>query len=266
MARVNFGGKTPHLLVAVSAGTLVLALAVGASPAISSPLHTAAGDCAPVEFVALPGTGETNPNANPDVPVGLLRTISDPQTQRFGNRVNVKFVPYSASAFNAGKTYAESLATGKAAVKKELTTDSSACPATRFVLAGYSQGAHGIGDVATDIGNGRGPVSADKILAVATIADPRRGTPGENDLGPRPTGVGIAGPRIEGAGALRNRWYTVCRTQPADLYCDISKNQGILSGLGSVLSRSTGADQSPASSLGSSMVTDMSGADLGGVD
>ena len=63
------------------------------------------------------------------------------------------------------------------------------CPLTSYVLAGFSQGAVIAGDLASDIGNGRGPVDEDLVLGVTLIADGRRETAVGQDIGPNPPGL-----------------------------------------------------------------------------
>ena len=62
------------------------------------------------------------------------------------------------------------------------------CPLTSYVLVGFSQGAVIAGDIASDIGNGRGPVDEDLVLGVTLIADGRRQDGVGQDVGPNPPG------------------------------------------------------------------------------
>jgi Cutinase len=190
-----------------------------------------------------------------------------PLKRRLGDRADIKFLPYSASVLNRGLTYTQSLATGESALRSALTEISNRCPATRFALAGYSQGADGVGDVAADIGNGRGPVGPEKIVAVGTFADPRRGRPDEMLIGRGDEGPGILGPRPEGPGALRGRWATFCRTEPVDRYCTIGSDVGdsILTGVAAVVG-GTGNGRAQAGALTSGLAEDFRRVDLSGMD
>ncbi|MFI5782664.1 cutinase family protein [Nocardia sp. NPDC051570] len=249
----------------ITAGIVVALLAVSSSGAAPIPLaHTDAPGCAPVTVVALAGTTETSPAANPDVAAGTFAAVTDPLKQRLGNRVRIRYPGYPASAFDKGLTYAESRKRGVQAATDEIAADVRSCPSTKFILGGFSQGAHAIMDLAVDIGHGRGPIPADKVLAVGTLSDPGQGTPGEALVGPPVQGVGIAGPRQEGVGALAGRVATICRNQPVDLYCATNRaKDGFLAGLGNVLGNSTGDGGDPGSKIGSSLVSDFTGADLG---
>ncbi len=101
------------------------------------------------------------------------------------------------------------------------------CPLTSYVIAGFSQGAVIGGDLASDIGNGRGPVDEDLVLGVTLIADGRRELGVGQDVGPNPPGQGaeitlhevpvlsemgltMTGPRQGGFGALNNRTNQIC--------------------------------------------------------
>lgn len=108
------------------------------------------------------------------------------------------------------------------------------CPLTSYVIVGFSQGAVIGGDIASDIGNGRGPVDADLVLGVTLIADGRREAGVGQDVGPNPPGQGaeitlqevptlsalgltMSGPRPGGFGALNDRTNQICAT--GDLIC-----------------------------------------------
>jgi hypothetical protein len=251
---------SPHV-VASTAGIVLIAAAGVACP--SPATADSVGACTPVEVAVLAGTGETNPSAPSDNPVGLFRDVTNPLVARFGNAIRVRFIPYSASAWNAGLTYAQSKQTGVNALNRELGAASARCPATRFVLGGYSQGADAVGDAAVAIGNGRGPIHADRVLAVGTISDPGQGTSGEMTIPPSAS-VGVSGPRPEGAGALRGRWVTICHTQqPVDLYCSMDHGHDpILSDLGRMMTHQ-GIPGDKSGQLAASMTSDYTGADLG---
>src|SRR5439155_776650 len=117
---------------------------------------------------------------------------------------------------------------------KAMTDMNNRCPLTSYVLAGFSQGAVIAGDMASDIGNGRGPVDEDLVLGVALIADGRRQDNVGQDIGPNPDGQGaeitlqevptlsalgltMSGPRPGGFGKLNDRTNEICA--PGDLIC-----------------------------------------------
>ncbi|WP_167768855.1 cutinase family protein [Nocardia sp. CS682] len=160
----------------------------------------------------MPGTGETAPNADPTRPAGLLAPIRDGLTARFGTDISVRYLPYSAAPLG----YAASKTTGVEGLRAELT---GLCESTQIVLAGYSQGADAVGEVASQLGRGLGPISPERVLAVGLLSDPHR-DPNTAQLGDAAPGEGIGGPR-EGFGQLTSRVKTVCAH--GDLYCATSE-------------------------------------------
>lgn len=215
------------LTVVVSA----VVLAAGTVPAQTAPAATAATSCAKYVAIMAPGTWETNAAANPTTPVGMLATVGNALKQKYGNDIEVYYPAYAASAFDKGRTYADSKETGKSAINNILT---SACATSKFLLSGYSQGADAAGDVAAEIGNGRGVVPAARILGVGLVADPHQGTAGGTVVGPKVDGQGIGGVRPEGFGSLAPVVKQLCN--PTDLYCSTNAGKdGLLAGLGKVL-------------------------------
>ncbi|MBY4131543.1 cutinase family protein [Rhodococcus fascians] len=215
------------LTVVVSA----VVLAAGTVPAHAAPAAAAATSCAKYVAIMAPGTWETNAAANPSAPVGMLATVGNALKQKYGNDIEVYYPAYAASAFDKGRTYADSKETGKSAINNILT---SACATSKFLLSGYSQGADAAGDVAAEIGNGRGVVPAARILGVGLVADPHQGTAGGTVVGPKVDGQGIGGVRPEGFGALAPVVKQLCN--PTDLYCSTNAGKdGLLAGLGKVL-------------------------------
>jgi hypothetical protein len=200
--------------------------------------------CPDVNMIAIPGTWESSPTDDPfnptQFPIALLRNVTGPITDQFGrDRVEVYTVPYTAQFHNplsADKqmSYNDSRAEGTRAAVQAMTAMNDRCPLTSFVLVGFSQGAVIAGDMASDIGNGRGPVDEDLVLGVTLIADGRR-HPGEGlEIGPNPPGQGaeitlaevptlsalgltMSGQRPGGFGALNNRTNQICGA--GDLIC-----------------------------------------------
>ncbi|MFI9507360.1 cutinase family protein [Nocardia sp. NPDC052566] len=221
----------PRRTLISSMCVIVAAGAVAITPAAAAP---SPGDpaCPPFKIIAVPGTGETNPNANPEVPVGLLKDIPAITQRLVGNAASTDFVPYTAAIT---PTYAASEANGVQKTKDALAGTAIRCSFTKFFLLGYSQGAEVAGDVAADIGQGKGPIPADKLLGTALIADPRRGTAGESKIGPNPPGDGIKGPRPGGFNGLPVA--TICDL--SDLYCATPSDKKLLSGIGKVIGTTT---------------------------
>ncbi|MBF6061995.1 cutinase family protein [Nocardia terpenica] len=226
-------------VVTVITATVVIA-GVGRGVAIADSGDGGASEargCPVVVGVFLPGTWETNPQADESRPVGLLAPVATQLKQRFGERFEFRFPAYAAAAFDR-MPYGDSKATGVAAVRRVLSDVGKRCPATKFVLAGYSQGSDAVGDVAASIGCSGDPVAADRVLAVGLIADPHRGQAGGKLVGPQVAGQGIAGARSGGLCQLSAVTAEICAGQ--DLYCstDVAQHP-ILSGLGRMLSAPT---------------------------
>jgi hypothetical protein len=154
--------------------------------------------------VLVPGTWETQP-ASADQPTGTLAPIARGLRQQYGANISVRTLATSTSETEGVHTLS--------------TTLEGLCSSTKVVLAGYSEGADVVGDLATSIGNDQGPLPASRVAAVMLISDPHRNT-STPQLGKPSPGQGIAGPRNEDFGALAGRVRTLCTS--SDLYCSTS--------------------------------------------
>jgi hypothetical protein len=201
--------------------------------------------CPDVELITVPGTWESSPSDDPLNPTEfpnalLLTTITRPIAEQFGpGRVQTYTVPYTAefhNPFSADNqmSYNDSRAEGTHALVNAMTEMNDRCPLTSYVLIGFSQGAVIAGDVASGIGNDRGPVDEDLVLGVTLIADGRRQAEVGNNILPTPPGQGaevtlhevpvlsgmgltMTGARPGGFGALDQRTNEICA--PGDLIC-----------------------------------------------
>ncbi len=200
--------------------------------------------CPDVMALVIPGTWESSPTDDPlnpgQFPLSLLLNVSRPLQQQFGgDRLQVFTVPYTAQFHNPfaadnQMSYNDSRAQGTTAAVKALTDMNNRCPLTSYVIIGFSQGAVIGGDIASDIGNGRGPVDQDLVLGVTLIADGRRQTGVGQDVGTNPPGQGaevtlhqipmlsglgltMTGERPGGFGALDPRTNQICGQ--GDLIC-----------------------------------------------
>ncbi|MCZ9635094.1 cutinase, partial [Rhodococcus sp. BH5] len=97
--RVLVGGL---VISTIGAGTLALT-----APSIAS---AAASGCTDVLATMTPGTWETTSDADPSVPVGMLSTVGDSLKAKYGDKVELFYTNYAASAFDQGKTYGDSKA------------------------------------------------------------------------------------------------------------------------------------------------------------
>lgn len=231
------------ILIAV-VGVLLVAAVVVALFVLRKPRPEVQGaDCPDVQLVSVPGTWEssptddpTNPTANPNA---LLLNVTRPLTEQFGaDRLRTYTVPYIAQfhrplANDNEVSYDDSRRQGTEVTRRVITDIAARCPLTNYVIVGFSQGAVIAGDIVSDIGNGRGPVAADRVLGVTLIADGRRQEGVGRDVGPNPPGQGaevtlqnvpfipdgitMTGPRDGGFGDLDDRTFQICAE--GDLIC-----------------------------------------------
>jgi cutinase len=154
-AAVVLGGGTAAVLTAPSAPAAPSTPAVVAAP---EPVAGAPADgCPEVEAIAVRAT--TEPQGGGIVAGPLAAALRD----RLGPGVRTHDLVYPATF-----AYARSKQAGVAALRARLSQTSAACPGTRFVLIGYSQGADVIGDT---LASGDVP-AGDRVGAVALFGDP----------------------------------------------------------------------------------------------
>jgi len=200
--------------------------------------------CPDVLLVNVPGTWESSPEDNAlnpmQFPNALLHNMNVTLAQHFpSSRLQIYTTPYTAQFHNPlsgdkQMSYNDSRAEGTRATVQAMTDMSNKCPLTSYVLVGFSQGAVIAGDIASDIGNGRGPVDDDLVLGVTLIADGRRQQEVGKDVGPNPPGEGaeitlhevpilsglgltMTGARPGGFGALDGKTNEICAA--GDLIC-----------------------------------------------
>ncbi|WP_019972603.1 cutinase family protein [Mycobacterium sp. 141] len=231
-------------------------------------------DCPDVFVLSIPGTWESSVQLDPTNPVqfpmALLLNVTNPLRDQFDNsRIETYTVPYTAqfhNPFSADNqmSYNDSRAEGTRAAVKALTDMNDRCPLTSYVIMGFSQGAVIGGDIASDIGNGRGPVDEDLVLGVTLIADGRRQMGVGNDVGPNPVGQGaevtlhevptlsalgltMTGARPGGFGALNDRTNEICGT--GDLICSAPEEAFSIVNLPATLSTLSGSTAGPVHAL-----------------
>ena len=148
-------GSTIHRPVCM----LMTAPVVAASIALMSPGIASAqpNGCSKTFNLFIPGTWETAEDADPSIPVGMLKPIAHSITDKHGSAAQIYTLPYMARAFDNGKTYADSKSDGLTRVKDVISEIAAKCSDTKFTITGYSQGADIAGDLASEIGNGFRP-------------------------------------------------------------------------------------------------------------
>ncbi|GBE64117.1 membrane protein [Mycobacterium sp. MFM001] len=230
--------------------------------------------CPDVQLLSVPGTWESSLQDNPlnpvDFPKALLLNVTRPISEQFdSSRVETYTVPYTAQFHNPlsgdnQMSYNASRAEGTQAAVKALTDMNTKCPLTSYVLIGFSQGAVIAGDIASDIGNGRGPVDEDLVLGVTLIADGRRQEGVGQDIGPNPPGQGaeitlhevpvlstmgltMTGKRPGGFGDLNNRTNEICGQ--GDLICAAPQEAFSITNLPTTLDTLAGGAGQPVHAL-----------------
>ncbi|AEX70798.1 cutinase family protein [Corynebacterium diphtheriae] len=208
--------------------------------------------CPAVEVISAPGTWESardddplNPMANP---ASFMLSISRPLQEQYAGDVLVWTLPYTAQFRNINSqeemSYDESRQEGTSTLEGELVRMHKECPQTDFVMAGFSQGAVIVGDIANRIGTGAGVIPAERVRGVALIADGRREPGVGQAVGNPVAGVGaeialqplnllvqpivpgatMRGPRVGGFGDLDAKTVEICA--PDDTICDAPRDVG----------------------------------------
>lgn len=245
MSRRGYVSRSVAVICAVAAAfsVTISANAVASADASES-------GCTPMMAYLVPGTWETNRGANPRSPRGLMGKVGERLKRDYGSSITVVYPGYEASAFDKGKTYAQSERDGVERTSALMRR----CPGSRVILGGFSQGADVAGDIAWQIGRGRGPVPAAAVAGVGLISDPK----GEKSQVTRVSGSGIAGKRPGGYGALAGRIQWLC--EPRDMYCNITSKTPFLQTLGRTLGSAMNGEVPNLSGL----VSDFSNVDLAG--
>jgi len=200
----------------------------------------------------------------------LLHNVIASIGQAFpSSRVQPYTVPYTAQFNNPvggvkQMSYDDSRAEGTKATVEAMTDMTNKCPLTSYVLIGFSQGAVILGDIASEIGDGRGPVDDDLLLGVTLIADGRRQQGVGKEIGPNPPGEGaevtlhevpilagmgltMTGPRPGGFGSLDGRTNEICA--PGDLICAAPEDAFSVANLSNTLNTLAGGAGQPVHAL-----------------
>lgn len=214
---------------------VAIALATAAPPLLyAAPIVHAENICPGIYSVAVPGTTQTSPQADPTKPVGVLGQILEPIREHSKISLATYYTPYPATIVGStdGGGYIASKNAGIDATNARLKLVAERCANTVFILSGYSQGADVAGDVAAAIGHNRGVIPASRLLGVALVADPSQAPVGQPTIGLSSPGMGFAGVRSGGFGSLtqRNGLLSVCA--PQDYYCNLPQSDVVMRFIG----------------------------------
>ncbi|MGW4371471.1 cutinase family protein [Nocardia takedensis] len=258
--------------------TLVATVTVAAAP-LGFPASAAAEEhsCPGLYVLGVQGTGQSSPDSPATEDTGLLATVLGPLVEQADGSIARAYVPYAASfggAFpGATEPYSDSAEEGLGRLREMAAAVLDRCPATQLGLIGYSQGAHVVSMFASEVGHGSPAVPADRVAAVALLADPTRapgaplfpGLPGRDHPDPAPgtTGAelgaipGFASRALPGGGigplrdiaadfgALTGRVASLCL--PGDLACDAPADAPLLHMIVTILGQ---AELMPSDPLG----------------
>lgn len=274
---------------AVCAVTVWAALLAVGPPAIATAQDgievaiAEAGGCPGLFVLGVQGTGQSSPDSPVAADTGMLAMVLGPLTEP-GRRpaVGRAYVPYQAAFGGAlpsatATPYSTSASGGLDRLREMAVEVTDRCPHTQLAMIGYSQGAHVVSMFASEIGAGSGPVPADRVAAVALLADPTRapgaatfpGRPGQSRPDPAPgtTGAELAalpefphapaagggiGPLRDIApdfGALTGRVASLC--QSGDLACDAPADAPLLHVAANILGQAELIPADPVGALSS---------------
>ncbi|WIM67018.1 cutinase family protein [Corynebacterium breve] len=241
---------------------------------VSDPVAGAADEssvstlCKPVHVLQAAGTGESRRDHTPiaqevfangwNPALELENSLGEENIGSF----NISY-PASLGAISvlAGdefgyemSTFGESVLAGEQVATQEITAVHAACPHTKYILVGYSQGSSVVGNVAANIAAGTvADVHPDDIAAVLLVADPGRSlvddspTPSPSVVyGPIPPGVvgqnqeiingggtqvlpervGMTGPRGQSFDGLHGKVFSLCHEN--DMACSSLQDSVVL--------------------------------------
>lgn len=131
----------PRAIAATVATAVVAATALVSGTGVAS----AESSCPGLMVYGIQGTGQSSPDADPDQDAGFLSRVLAPAMREAGEYMDRAYVPYDAGFGGAvpggTKPYAESVDGAVTTAKNWIKGKATDCPATKFGLVGYSQGA-----------------------------------------------------------------------------------------------------------------------------
>ena len=179
--------------------------------------------CAAHYLVAVPGGANTAEGIPDYVPHGGNVFMTGVLTRLgTGGEIHPLWVSYRSTPF-ATTEYEKSKAGGLKRARSTVSRLANACPDAKFSFTGYSLGADIAATITSDIANGRGPITPERVSGVALFANPHQGGNGavlsagtsphsRGSLGSLPGGYGVLGPRV----------LEICRID--DLVCSMQES------------------------------------------
>ncbi|WP_216914389.1 cutinase family protein [Nocardia noduli] len=265
----------------VLAVTVTIGVGYPATAAGDDGVATVSGpDCPGFFVLGVQGTGQSSPDSPVAVDSGLLATVLAPLARLGDGRVAGRaYVPYSAGFGGAfpgtSATYSDSANEGLRQLRVMAESVVDRCPRSQLGLIGYSQGAHVVSMFASEVGRGASAVPADRVAAVALLADPTRAPgaailPGLPDGGhPEPApgttgaelntlpafsqrsvaggGIGPVRDIAQDFGGLTGRVASLCL--PGDLACDAPPGAPLLHMIVDILGQAELLPSDPVAAL-----------------
>lgn len=206
-------------LTVLAAGAVVSALAAPAAGAFSVSLGSVATPvvprCEPNIVIIVPGGANTAEGLPENLPVGGYSSDMGAHLDQFGYSTS-RTVSYDSGAFVA-RDYTSAAADATAQTRELVERTAAECPDARISLYGYSLGADAAAHIAAEIGQGRGPISADRFGSGVFQANPYRGKSTVQG-GTATPGTGVLGDLSDSYGTVADRIMDVC--DRGDFTCD----------------------------------------------
>ena len=169
----GMGGTTATSMQPMTTGSSETTTATGTTTTVGKEQT-----CPAVQILAVQGTGESSEQSSMTADSGMLGHLVTPvlaKTNTDGQDVVARaYVPYAADFGFKGIPYAQSMTEGLDNLISMSTSIHQACPNTRFIVAGYSQGADVADQFVRKIGQGQGPFPADLLAAGLLFSSPTR--------------------------------------------------------------------------------------------
>lgn len=146
--------RTRPALAMTSLAAMVVTMLATAMPSAE------AATCRTYTLIGVRGTNDGSQSSmGTTLPTAAAQFVA----RKGSSRVTTDYVSYPATT-----AYTSSMSAGRSALTSKLNSYSSACGSTKFVLFGYSQGAHVVGDVVVGLSSSMRA----KVLAVGLLGDP----------------------------------------------------------------------------------------------
>ncbi|MGW5440538.1 cutinase family protein [Nocardia asteroides] len=188
-----------------------------------------------------------------------------------GDLVQRSYIVYGAETSSESTGYVAAVAAAADEIEQTVTEVIGRCPSAQVAVAGYAQGAAAAGSFAEKVGAGQSSVPADKIAAIALVANPARraaatvlpgtdsstptpasGTDGTNTRAISLSNVGLSGAGIAAAanpvsyGSLTGRVADLCVA--GDATCDVRSGSPLLTAVANISGQAEGRD--PVTAIG----------------